>query len=494
MQPHPSGDQDGLRFRHALIRDAAYDGLPKRVRADLHERHAAWLEANAAVDGLVGYHLEQAVLLARELGRRDEHVDELARRAGDLVGRAGRRAARRGDVPAAVSLLERALAVAGESAPLLDELGTALTRAGEFARAEEAVQRATTAARAAGDRVVELRATVQHQFIRSFASESREAAENARVAESVLPELERLDDQLGLAKAWWLLSETAVIEARWSDRAEALERALEHARRAADARPEVSAAAALLAQALYYGPTPAAEGVQRCRELIADAGRDGSLRAGVSVSLAGFLAMQGEPEEARSLYADATALYDEFGLRFRRVTAAPIGADIEVRAGDTSAAEHALRDAYLVLEAMGERGVRSTLAACLADLLAQLRRDEEAESFAEIARSLAEADDVATQVLWRASLARVLGRRGEAGQARDLAMGALTLAEATDSPQLLAAAHVAQASALATTDRHAARGHLDLATSAYRAKGDLVAAAQLERERSPSLGTRSTRE
>ena len=36
--------EDAFRFRHALIRDAAYEGLPKGTRSELHERHAAWLE------------------------------------------------------------------------------------------------------------------------------------------------------------------------------------------------------------------------------------------------------------------------------------------------------------------------------------------------------------------------------------------------------------------------------------------------------------------
>ena len=38
-----AGD-DGYRFRHLLIRDAAYDALPKAVRADLHARFAGWLD------------------------------------------------------------------------------------------------------------------------------------------------------------------------------------------------------------------------------------------------------------------------------------------------------------------------------------------------------------------------------------------------------------------------------------------------------------------
>ena len=30
--------EEGFRFHHALIRDAAYEGIPKGARADLHER------------------------------------------------------------------------------------------------------------------------------------------------------------------------------------------------------------------------------------------------------------------------------------------------------------------------------------------------------------------------------------------------------------------------------------------------------------------------
>jgi class 3 adenylate cyclase len=36
--------EEAFRFRHALIRDAAYEGLSKEARAELHERYAAWLE------------------------------------------------------------------------------------------------------------------------------------------------------------------------------------------------------------------------------------------------------------------------------------------------------------------------------------------------------------------------------------------------------------------------------------------------------------------
>src|SRR5205085_1828914 len=55
---------DAFRFRHLLMRDAAYEALPKAIRAELHERFASWLEERAAdlveLDEILGFHLEQA--------------------------------------------------------------------------------------------------------------------------------------------------------------------------------------------------------------------------------------------------------------------------------------------------------------------------------------------------------------------------------------------------------------------------------------------------
>ena len=65
VRPSPStlpGD-DAYRFRHLLIRDAAYDALPKAERAALHERFALWprsMPSLVELDEILGYHLEQA--------------------------------------------------------------------------------------------------------------------------------------------------------------------------------------------------------------------------------------------------------------------------------------------------------------------------------------------------------------------------------------------------------------------------------------------------
>ena len=58
----------GFRFRHQLIREAAYSALTKHDRGDLHERLASVLEAEAAAPELVAYHREEAGRYRAELG------------------------------------------------------------------------------------------------------------------------------------------------------------------------------------------------------------------------------------------------------------------------------------------------------------------------------------------------------------------------------------------------------------------------------------------
>ena len=77
--------QDGFRFGHILIRDAAYDSMPKRSRAELHERFAGWMELRAGersdLDEILGHHLEQAHAYRLELGPAGEAEAALAARA-----------------------------------------------------------------------------------------------------------------------------------------------------------------------------------------------------------------------------------------------------------------------------------------------------------------------------------------------------------------------------------------------------------------------------
>ena len=78
---------EGFRFRHLLIRDAAYESLPKATRAELHEQFADWLSTHELVEGdeIVGYHLEQAHRYRAELDPGDEALRSLAARPQRLA-------------------------------------------------------------------------------------------------------------------------------------------------------------------------------------------------------------------------------------------------------------------------------------------------------------------------------------------------------------------------------------------------------------------------
>jgi class 3 adenylate cyclase/type II secretory pathway predicted ATPase ExeA len=137
--------EDALCFGHILIRDVAYHGMLKQARADLHERFAGWLERTAGerlteYEEIVGYHVEQAHRFLTQLGAEDERTRRLAAAAVDRLGRSGARALARGEMPAAVKLLDRAMALVADDDPLRAglalKLGIALAETGDLARAD----------------------------------------------------------------------------------------------------------------------------------------------------------------------------------------------------------------------------------------------------------------------------------------------------------------------------------------------------------------------
>lgn len=89
--------QDAFRFSHLLVRDAAYESMPKRNRADMHERFASWLERVAGdrvaeYEEIVGYHLEQAHRYVIELGPGGDLSRTLGEKASSLLAKCGRAA------------------------------------------------------------------------------------------------------------------------------------------------------------------------------------------------------------------------------------------------------------------------------------------------------------------------------------------------------------------------------------------------------------------
>jgi tetratricopeptide (TPR) repeat protein len=481
--------EDSFQFGHILVRDAAYGALPKERRAELHERFAGWLsrktrDGGGDYDEIIGHHLEQAYLARADLGPGDAAALELGERAATHLSAAGRRAVLREDTHAAQGLLRRAIALlpadSRKRLELQPELGSVLMRAGEFVQAGEVFDDAMARAASSGERRIELRAVIERQFLRSFTDPEGSTEEILSISQSVIPELEELGDDLGLARAWWLASEVHTIACRWGARAEALERALEHAGRAHDERLQ-GQLIGLLVQALVYGPTPVAEAIARCVDFNAHAIGDRALEAALSSSLAVLHAMRGDIDEARALWAHARAIYDDLRLNYRRAARSLVPSTIEMLAGNPVAAEHELRWGYDTLTAMGEKGMRSTLAAFLSEALCAQGRLEEAQQFSEICESTAGSDDVVTQVMWRTARAKVYARRERFSEAETLAREADRLAEQTDCPDLRAGATMTLAEVLFAFGRPEEAQPLALrAQSIHEQKGNVLATRAAE--------------
>jgi ATP/maltotriose-dependent transcriptional regulator MalT len=383
-------------------------------------------------------------------------------------------------VPGGINLLTRASVVLPEDdrtrRAIQTELGSALMRAGDFDRADSVLTEALEAASAAGDRRLELRTEIERQFFREFTKPEGSADEILGVTDRVIPLLQELDDDLGLSKAWWLRSEADVRACRWGARADALERALEHARRAGDAQEEATIVS-LLAQALYYGPTQVEDAIRRCETFLEQAGEERSVLAAMQSTLAGLRAMQGDFAQARRLWSEAEAVYDDLGLRLRRVVRSLIAAEVESLAENVDGAVEGLSAAYDAATEMHARSVSATIAAFLADALCDKQSHAEAERFSEVTEREAGGDDLVAQVLWRSSRARALAERGSGAAADALAREAVRLAEPTDFPDLRARALLAHAAVLAAAGRPAEATELrHRAGALYEGKGNVVAA------------------
>ena len=124
--------EDGFRFRHLLIRDAAYDGMPSPPARSCTSASppgssgaagswSSWTSSSATT-------WSRHIGIAVRLGLDDEGARELGRSAAARLGSAGRRALTRSDIPAQANLLGRAVALLPPEdvpAEMLSRLGTA---------------------------------------------------------------------------------------------------------------------------------------------------------------------------------------------------------------------------------------------------------------------------------------------------------------------------------------------------------------------------------
>ena len=488
--------EDSFRFAHLLVRDAAYESMPKRRRGELHERFANWLEEKrgegGGVDEILGHHLEQACAYRLELGPAGAEEAALAARAADRLTRAGRRALGRGDLHAARNLLERAAALFDPDDPrrleLVPELGLLLTETGELAGAEEVLSELLARPEGAVGEIVRLTAQIERAALRLKSDPRGGWESDLELVEEALPPLEAAPEpgpmtHRALARGWFLVG---LVRGLWAGQLargeEALERARTHARAAGDRRQEAEIVGRL-GFAAWSGPMPVHQAIERCTALLEAAGDDRLEAASCRRWIGSLIARQGRFDEARLLVDEAAATYEELGARLEAASAAAFGhADIEGLAGDWPAAERALRRGYDELGELGEIGYRATVAAFLSRALEAQGRPEEASDFARLVEGTASDHDIWSQVLYRLTHARVLAHAGREVEAEQIARDALAIVERTDLLDLHGDALLVLGEVLRRRERvDEVRECIERALALYERKGNAVAAEGAQR-------------
>jgi tetratricopeptide (TPR) repeat protein len=493
--------ENAYRFGHIMIRDVAYGNLLKEARSSLHERFANWLEERVGkrigeYAEIVGYHLERAFRAREELAPVDAEGRTLASRAFGYLSVAGTDAHARGDMPAAMKLLDRSLALLPEGDPggldLSLKLAQACFHVGDFSRAAELCAQTATRAADRGDRRLALHARLEHADIETWTDPARGLDELHAIAEEGVTVFDELEDDLGLARSWRALSIYHSDAGRAGEATAALECALRFAQSAGD--PELyTQILGGLCIAICHGPMHVREGVARLERVMesseAAEGANDKPMIGIKTrallegwGLAELWAMEGDFEAARRLYGDALHMTEELGQRLRTAALGIVGGRIEMLAAAPGPAEREFRRCYETLEQMGDKMMASWAAAELSDCLYEQGRFDEAERYAGESKRLGGPDDVDAQIRWRSAQAKVLARRGHLQRAERLVGEAGRLLETFEDPNLQATGRLAQAEvARLGGRREAAELALRSALSCYQTKGNVIGAQRTTR-------------
>jgi len=468
---------DAYRFRHLLIRDAAYEALPKATRIELHERFATWLEEHGAalveLDEIVGYHLEQAVAYAAELGRPD---DGRALRAAERLASAARRADLRSDAAAAVNLLARARALAPDTArrpEWLFLLGRALHENGRAVESLAALDEAVES----GDPIWGARARILRLRLSAHETSTYLFDETIRELDDLLARADA--DQLAVvAEGKATRALLLYFAGRNNDGRDTARDALELARRSGDVRL-VGFASDVLALAMGWSDTPWDEIERHVRGMLADdLGPQQHARA--LMFLNRCLWTRGAFDEARATVLDAIARFEDLGQWMNAGWSWMSLGNLEWAAGNVEADERASRLCWDKLGALGEEGYRSTAGAQLGYALVRLGRLDEAEAILDATDAITSPDDFATVFMALSVRAAIAALRGESERALELVERSIAAARISDAPD-----HVTRALIVA------AEVHRDLGRHADAQKAVEQAVALAEPKKSLALADRA---
>ena len=471
--------EDAFRFRHILIRDAAYSAIPKERRADLHERFADWIVGVAGdraseQDEIVGYHLEQAVRYRETLGPLDDRARDLAGRASDRLASAARRALGRHDLQAVANLLGRAEALLEPVDPtriaLLPDLASALWEVGSSDEARAVMREAISRADEIGDPEISANVTLVRWFLREedFKGDHDRARSDALEAVAVF---ERTGNQDGLTRAWQLIASIEWDLGQAGKQLAALDRALDHARRGGNTF-ETAEVLLNATASLVRGPRSVREGIERAETILMEYRGDRAAEAFTGHALAHLRARLGDFEGARDEASRYRGFFHDTGQVLSYWYSAEVLFDVEMLAGNADAANTVAEEARAALL---EHGIRwSYLAAFLAQSRLALGRLDEAS---DVAADAVTSSIAVERALGLGVLARIAATKGDAARAHEKIGEAVAIVEQTDFLFDRGTVYLDQSAVLGELgNAEGSRAALERALSEFERKGDVVSA------------------
>jgi class 3 adenylate cyclase/tetratricopeptide (TPR) repeat protein len=444
-------------FAHGLVRDAAERRLPKRSRAELHERLARLLALEDDGDEeTVGLHFERAAALRSELAPRDATTIDLETEAGRHLAVAGGAAFARLDLLAAAGLLGRAAnllpAADPERLTLIPDLGTALAEIGRPEEALRLLEAAVSDARSAGLTAEGLRATVQLLSTRIYLGPNDLDLDRAGLeARSVIVELERIGDHSGLAQAWIVMVYLDEMRGRMATAPEACVRAIEHARACGRLREEIQAAGDLPGYLVSGWSTPDAI-LEVASRLPTD---DVVVEATAMVLRALAAALRGDLEQFVKHDRDARSLTGSRGLDFLAAAHTwPLAVSL-LELGEAGEAERRLGEASAFMHRAGDLWWERELETTRVNALLSLQNTAEAAALLAAVDAFEAPQSLLNRIEREFARAQIALDRGQPEQAVEHARESLRLAVGSD----LVFGHTGGLETLARVE--AARGHED---------------------------------
>ena len=446
IHPAPTqltGDQ-AFRFRHLLIRDAAYAALPKETRAELHERFADWLESHAQelieLDEIVGYHLEQAARYRRELGRAARNIE---RRAGHHLAAAGRRAGNRGDAPGAMNLLDRAVALLpedddGHVAAYLDRLMLLMSSEDAAER-----QRMIEGLEARPDPALAMYGRLARLELRLWSEPVDAVRETESTTEEAIRDFQATGDDRGLTYAWHLRAHAAWLGSRARETLTAVEESLRHERQA-EAIELRGLRDVMRFGPLVHGPFTSEEMRSRLDVLPEQA----------RLALEAMIAYkEGRFDDALEVAERSAEMTREWGLPMMLIPPKTQRAELEGAQGRFADSIASWEEVATALRGFGHASLLSTVLCQAAVTHYEAGHPDEAERLAIEGEELGAEEDVINFAWGRGVRAKVAADRGDHATAEELARSSLDYAYRTDFPRAHGEAHAALAHALRAAGR-----------------------------------------